>query len=97
VSSIGEVLVIDAAAFWFAVVGSLLFAVIWVGDRISAPVLGALTVGPQVFVSLAALGPHRDFDAAGSVILLVEPPLAIAWWWYVTKRYERADRDDALA
>jgi hypothetical protein len=113
VSSIGEALVIDAAALWFAVVASLMFAVTWAGDRglpsqlragreaatgalrwVDAIVLGALTVGPQVLVLLAALGPYRDFDTPSTLILLAEPPLAIVWWWYLTKRYERAEREN---
>jgi hypothetical protein len=47
-----------------------------------------------VLLLLAALGPYRDFDTPGTLILLVEPPLAIVWWWYLTKRYERAERDN---
>jgi len=93
VSSIGEALVIDAAALWFAVFGSLLFAVTWAGDSglpvrlragrepasgllrwVDAVILGVLTVGPQVLVLLAALGPYRDFDTPSTVLLLAEPP-----------------------
>jgi hypothetical protein len=107
-------LVIDIAAFWFAVVGSLLFAVTWAGDNglpsqlragrkaatgrlrwVNSIALGALAAGPQVLVLLAALGPYRDFDAMGTLGLLVEPPLAIGWWWYLTKRYERAQGSNA--
>jgi hypothetical protein len=115
-SSIGLALVIDAAALWFAVVGSLLLAATWAGDNglpsqlragrsatrgplrwVNAFVLAALTACPQVLVLLAALGPYRDFDTPGTLVLLAEPPLAIVWWWYLTKRYERAEVDNRAA
>ena len=111
-NSIGDAVVIDAAVFWFALFGSVLFAVNWAGDSglprqlragraatsgplrwVNVLLFGALTVGPQVLVLLAALGPYRDFDTPGLLMLLVEPPLAMVWWWYLTKRYERADRE----
>lgn len=57
----------------------------WIGVLI----FGALTIVPQLALIAVAVGPNRMFGQIGSVVLMLELPLAILWGWYLTKRYER--------
>lgn len=56
---------------------------------IGVALFSALAIGAQVVLVAAALGPNPMYGTDGTRILLIEPPLAIFWSWYLTKRYER--------
>jgi hypothetical protein len=61
--------------------------------RSGAVVFFALAVAPQVIMVFAAIGPYPLFGGLGTAILLAEPAVALAWAWYLTKRYERSAGD----
>ena len=61
-------------------------------DPVAVLVFGTLIAIAQMAVLGAGLAPNSIFAPAGSVVLLFEPLLAIAWIWYLVRRYRRQGR-----